>query len=197
MVKMVAERKNRVLFIFSLAIVVVLLSLLSCGRSRNSSVPRKMAYPRIDRYYDTTYICAYSPLQLYLNENAIIERPSPDGFKVRYDKYCATLYCSFWENLSEREYVRVLSQRKERIVRDCGDINPETYVSDNGNSVTTVFYSLRDCLTPVHFLAVDSVNIVYGVVSLDKMENYDSISPIIDYLCYDVSHLVKHLRFEN
>lgn len=193
---MKARRKNRSLTVFSLVVVAMIMLLPSCGGRDNTSIPRKTAYPRIDRYYDTTYICSYSPLNLYFNENAKIERLPQNGFKVRYDKYSATLYCSYWEKLSRQDYVKVLSQRKERIVRDCGDKNPETYVVDNGNSLATVFYSLRDCLTPVHFLAVDSANIVYGVVSLDKMENYDSISPIIDYLCYDVSHLVKHLRFE-
>lgn len=192
---MKAKRKNRILTVFSLVVAMVLL--ISCGGRDSTSIPRKTAYPRIDRLYDTVYTCAYSPLQLYFNENANIERTSNDGFRVRYDKYSATLYCSYWEKLTQKDYVKVLSQRKERIVRDCGEKNPETYIVDNGKSLATVFYSLRDCLTPVHFLAEDSVNIVYGVIYLDKMENYDSISPIIDYLCYDVSYLIKHLRFEN
>ena len=86
--------------------------------------------------------------------------------------------------------------RLERVALDLGNKEPDVFLHDypEGGSAT-VFYSLRDCLTPVHFIATDSVGyVVSGTVVLDRISNFDSIAPVLDYLSYDVAHLVKNLN---
>lgn len=179
-------------------VVAMLLPMLSCGREGNTA-PRPTAYPRLERAYDTVYRCASDIYNIEVNSFANVkvvdEAMNGNGLQVRYDKYGATLYCSYWKSGNADDFVEVLASRMERIRRDCGGANPETYRSSYPGYSAHVFYTLRDCLTPVHFVATDSVDaIVYGALVLDKIENYDSIYPILDYLSYDINHLIGHLQ---
>ena len=195
---MARRQQNNYYLISVFMVMAMLLPMLSCQRTGNS-VPRPTAYPRLERAYDTVYRCATDMYNIEVNSSAKInyagETVNSCGLQVRYEKYGATLYCDYWKLDNAADFSQTLASRMERIRRDCGDINPETYYRSYVGYSAHVFYTLRDCLTPVHFIATDSVDaIVYGALVLDKIENYDSIYPVLDYLSYDVNHMIEHLQ---
>lgn len=180
--------------------VVVLIALsiiaVSCSE-KQAAVPRPAAYPRVERTYDTTYTCAYPELNIMLNANAEISG-NDSGFSVRYAKYGASFFCSYERIGSHDDFIETMLKKEERVAMDSGNHKPDIYryYNPEGGYSASMFYTEENCVTPVHFIATDSLSyIVSGTVVLDNVENYDSIAPIINYLNDDVSYLVKHLKF--
>lgn len=174
-----------------------------CGKKSSDAVPRPVAYPRIERSYDTVYTCVYEPLNIELNGNAEIERLSEEngsgGFRVRYPDYNADLVCSYIRVRGRSDLEKVLAKRMQRVALDMGESVPDVFRFTDLACMNhaVLYYCLRDCVTPVHFIATDSLTqVVSGTVVFDRIENFDSIAPIVDYLCYDMSHLVTHLDFK-
>ncbi len=188
----------RCMVIYVIALLAILL--VACSQREKVGVPRPVAYPRIERSYDTTYTCVYAPLNIEMNRNVEVERTDSaadaGGFRAAYPHYGAELLCSYHRTGNAAQLKQLLARRMERVALDLGNKKPDVFrhdYSDGGSA--TVFYSLRDCVTPVHFVATDSVGyVVSGTVVLDRISNFDSIAPVLDYLSYDVAHLVKNLN---
>lgn len=182
-----------------LAFLIVLCIVAVACSERKVAVPRPTAYPRVMRAYDTTYTCVFPALNIMLNKNAVVS-DSDGGFSVRYAKYGASLYCSYEGFSCDEDFMKTMDKRIERVALDSGSHKPDIYRYNNpdGGYSAKVFYTEENCVTPVHFIATDSLTyIVSGAVVLDNVENYDSIAPIINYLNDDVSYLVKHLKFNS
>ena len=182
------QKRNAMMWKCMVIYVIALLAILlvACVRKEGQKVgvPRPVAYPRVERSYDTVYSCVYAPLNIELNRNAKVER------------YGAELLCGYNRVGDAKKLKELLALRLERVALDLGNKEPDVFRHDypEGGSAT-VFYSLRDCLTPVHFIATDSVGLVVsGTVVLDRISNFDSIALVLDYLSYDVAHLVKNLN---
>ncbi len=188
----------RCMVIYVIALLAILL--VACAQREKVGVPRPVAYPRIERSYDTTYTCVYAPLNIEMNRNVEVVRTDSaadaGGFRAVYPHYGAELLCSYHRAGNAAQLKQLLARRMERVALDLGNKKPDVFrhdYSDGGSA--TVFYSLRDCVTPVHFVATDSVGyVVSGTVVLDRISNFDSIAPVLDYLSYDVAHLVKNLN---
>lgn len=188
----------RCMVIYVIALLAILL--VACAQREKVGVPRPVAYPRIERSYDTTYTCVYAPLNIEMNRNVEVVRTDSSadagGFRAAYPHYGAELLCSYHRTGNAAQLKQLLARRMERVALDLGNKKPDVFrhdYSDGGSA--TVFYSLRDCVTPVHFVATDSVGyVVSGTVVLDRISNFDSIAPVLDYLSYDVAHLVKNLN---
>lgn len=188
----------RCMVIYVIALLAILL--VACAQREKVGVPRPVAYPRIERSYDTIYTCVYAPLNIEMNRNVEVVRTDSaadaGGFRAAYPHYGAELLCSYHRTGNAAQLKQLLARRMERVALDLGNKKPDVFrhdYSDGGSA--TVFYSLRDCVTPVHFVATDSVGyVVSGTVVLDRISNFDSIAPVLDYLSYDVAHLVKNLN---
>lgn len=188
----------RCMVIYVIALLAILL--VACAQREKVGVPRPVAYPRIERSYDTTYTCVYAPLNIEMNRNVEVVRTDSaadaGGFRAAYPHYGAELLCSYHRTGNAAQLKQLLARRMERVALDLSNKKPDVFrhdYSDGGSA--TVFYSLRDCVTPVHFVATDSVDyVVSGTVVLDRISNFDSIAPVLDYLSYDVAHLVKNLN---
>lgn len=198
------QKRNAMMWKCMVIYVIALLAILlvACVRKEGQKVgvPRPMAYPRVERSYDTVYSCVYAPLNIELNRNAKVERTDSaadaGGFRAAYPRYGAELLCGYNRVGDAKKLKELLALRLERVALDLGNKEPDVFLHDypEGGSAT-VFYSLRDCLTPVHFIATDSVGyVVSGTVVLDRISNFDSIALVLDYLSYDVAHLVKNLN---
>ena len=184
--------------------ILIAICIFGCKNDKSVSIPRQEAFPRMELQYDTTYKCVYVPFNLQVNENVKLNAENMDaekaGFSVRYDKYSATLYCSFYKGLSKDSLNTILQRRYTRIALDLGEANADTYRLENekNNCSAVIVYSEQNCATPVHFVATDSCrNVVSGVVVMDKIYNYDSIAPVINYLNHDVAHMINNIKFEN
>ncbi len=196
---MISWRLNLVFVSILLAICI-----FGCKNEKSVSIPRQQAFPRMELQYDTTYQCVYSPFNIQVNENAKLNTENLEtensGFSLRYDKYSATLYCSFAKNLPKDSLNAMLQRRYARIALDLGEASADTYRFNNieNNCSAVIVYSEQNCATPVHFVATDSCrNVVSGVVVMDRIFNYDSIAPAINYLNKDVAHLINNLKFKN
>ena len=188
----------RCLAIYFILLVLVGALACSCSDGGKNPVPRPVAYPRIPRAYDTTYVCADSRVELEFNRNASVTHKGSGRYAVRYDRYGATLYCSVQTPAGKDAVLSSLQHRMERIALDSGSHTPDFFRSENQKTGVhaVVAYTLRDCPTPLHFVATDSLQwVVAGTVVLDRIEKFGSVAPVIDYLSYDVSHLVKKLKF--
>lgn len=198
------QKRNAMMWKCMVIYVIALLAILlvACVRKEGQKVgvPRPMAYPRVERSYDTVYSCVYAPLNIELNRNVEVVRTDSaadaGGFRAAYPHYGAELLCSYHRTGNAAQLKQLLARRMERVALDLGNKKPDVFrhdYSDGGSA--TVFYSLRDCVTPVHFVATDSVDyVVSGTVVLDRISNFDSIAPVLDYLSFDVAHLVKNLN---
>lgn len=193
------------LLIYTILLCAICLIACRKGGSESVAVPRPVAYPRIDPAYDTVYTCAEPWLNIELNREADIDTLSGDergsgGYSVRYARYGATLYCAYTIVPDQESLSSVLARRMERIFLDSGGEGAAADAlrldSRGKHGSGLVFYSLRDCLTPIHFVATDSARcVVSGTVVLDRIYNADSIAPVLDYLNCDIEHLVRNLSF--
>ena len=197
------DRHRKHLLLMMLAYVTSLIAVgiwvESCADRK--SVPRPAAYPRIERYYDTVYNSADNPLNMEFNKNAEISTEKTEngcGYRVRYSRYEATLLCSYQKVNSADDLKRLLALRTERVMLDAGSLKPKIYkIDDSRRSCHAVlFYTYENCLTPIHFIATDSSRyIVSGTALLDKIANQDSIAPVLEYINYDIHHLINRLSF--
>ena len=93
------QKRNAMMWKCMVIYVIALLAILlvACVRKggQKVGVPRPVAYPRVERSYDTVYSCVYAPLNIELNRNAKVERTDSaadaGGFRAAYPRYGAEL----------------------------------------------------------------------------------------------------------
>ncbi len=188
--------------LFAAALLLLCIVAGSCSYKRAKPVPRPTAYPRIDSRYDTAYTTAFAPCNLQVNRTADVscrgDRRS-GGVTVKYEKYGAILYCSYNIVNSRKQLTDLLHRRAERVMLDSGGDPSSTFrfSDDSRNCHGILALTKQSKVTPIHFIATDSVEaVVSGTVVMGRSSAPDSISPILDYLVYDIEHLINNLNFK-
>lgn len=181
------------------AVIICAALVLTCACSRSPKpTPRPVAYPYIERAYDTAYCTVSEHYNLQLNAQAdITDRDSGNlespNFEVRYEKYGATLYVQCWHTESYERYLAIAENRAERAERDYGNSAPQSTTIERGEIAAVVNRTTGKTLTPFHFFVGDnSRNLAYGVVVADNAYDPDSIAPVYDYILDDILHLLNN-----
>ena len=172
------------------------------GGGRDVAVPRRTAYPRI-ALYDTVYSAVDRlPVVMEVNAGAMVSRASRDGkqddnwVNVRYDRYGATLYCTYTP-ITSATFAVVLDNRMERIGLNVGNLTTDVTAIATPTGITgSVLMTPAAKATPIQFIATDSTTFVLtGALYFDRSEiETDSVMPVIEAVREDVVHTLINLR---
>lgn len=176
-----------------LAPAAALCLLAACSR-RPAPVPRPVAYPRIEVYPE-----AYSPVQgLMLNDSARLEPgAAPGWFDIVYPAYGARVNCTLTRVKSSAELREVLSNRLERLERNAaGTAGSLTSLTSEGGVGVILMVTPQALMTPVQFLATDSVGAVLSGVAVfaSPGSEPDSVAPAVGALERDLLFMLKNLQ---
>lgn len=168
-----------------------------CVRGGGSSpVPRPEAYPRID-LYPSFYRAVDLPdgRVIQVNDSAGVDVDAEGWVNISYPKYGVTVNCTL-TRVSEATVGDVLSNRDERMALNTGDTYGEVMRlgSRRGSSVS-VFVAQGGSLTPVQFIATDSVSYVFSgaAVMESAVANADSVRPVVDAVAADILYMLRSL----
>ena len=186
-------------------ILLVVVTALLCGFAscRRTYVPRPYGYYRIE-IPDTTYQLYDNPALPYLFEvstNARVEpRTKPTErywIDIRYPDFDVRIHGSY---LPVNGNLRELGDDAQNFVyKHAGKASaiPEQGYDNADERVYGVFYELQgNTASPYQFYLTDSLHHFFrGAVYVNCVPNQDSLQPVIDYLQYDVRHLMESFRF--
>lgn len=187
---------HRILFIY----LTVTTVLLSCGRS-DTSVPRPMAYPRID-LCDTVYTAASDfPIHFEVNTAATLIADTVAGsgqglwFDVRYPSYRATVHCTLTAVSDTASRNAVLQNRAQRIALNISDHHAQiTEMTTPYGYTARLYKSPYTTVTPLQFLAAASHHVVSGALMFDTLpQSPDSVMPVIEAIERDLIHAIANM----
>jgi len=78
------------------------------------------------------------------------------------------------------------------------DIPEHIFINDEHNVYGTVFEVKGNAASPLQFFATDSLkHFIRGALYFDSTPNRDSLSPVIDFITYDIFTLMETIRWKN
>lgn len=181
-----------------LSAVIALTLLAACGeKAPEDYVPLPRAYPRI-AVYDSVYAPVDSlPLVWECNTSAKVNNLRTKSYvNIVYPAYSATLYLSFFNVTSEKDRLRVLANRQERMLFNAGASDSELteFLTPPGFEVKMIVTPMGSPV-PLQFLAVGSQWIVSGALHMRLApESADSVAPVIRAVERDVVHALMQMR---
>jgi gliding motility-associated lipoprotein GldD len=192
---------NNNLFIRSLLIGLITLSILACS----NSTPKPYAYYRIDlpehkyRNFDSIYPPCTFDISLF--SNVVPERSKnnkEEWLDITYPQFKGRIYCSYvkingdFRKISEdsRTLVYKHTVRADAIIEQPFE-NPEA-------KVYGIIYEITgNAASPLQFMLTDSTkNFIRGALYFNAVPNADSIAPVSSYVEKDLRHLIETLRWK-
>ena len=180
--------------------------LISCG-GKDSPVPRRYAYPRIQLYPEKyCVIPGENSVNIEKNASSIVLTDSVAGLNSRwitisYPMYSANLYLTVNECDDSIQFENVYSNRVQRIALNTGGKDYEQLEIENAAGFLSEILTIRTgSANPVMFLSTKNKKyVVSGIFYMSDAGNIskpDSVAPIIDAVRKDVVHLVKNLNLK-
>lgn len=193
-------KTNNIALLLS-ALSILALTIASCGKPQDQSVPRRTGYYRMQEYPAQYTRHDEVPLALNANSSARFDvEVRSDGsywVTVDYYRYKASIYYTFTP-LAERDATALVENRLERMRLDLGnaaDLSTEEYMNPNGVNVWMV-YAPHSLSTPVKFLALNNDWMVSGTAFLSgvtPVTNADSVAPAIEAITRDARYAMLTL----
>jgi gliding motility-associated lipoprotein GldD len=173
--------------------------------SRETAVPRKKAYFRID-FPEKKYSLYDSqcPVTFEVPNYAKIENvPGEDGgvgcwFNLFVPRLRATIYCSYFpvtdnleKHISKAYDFTLMHEVKATAIR-------RTQVRIDSTKMYGIIYDLEgDAASQLQFFVTDSVNhFMRGVLYFRNKPNADSLAPCLDFMREDVVHMIETMRWK-
>lgn len=180
--------------------MIPLALLAACGRrAPEGDVPLPKAFPRIV-VYDSVYAPVDSlPLVWECNTSAkakVNNLGTKCYVNIVYPAYSATLYLSFFNVTSEKDRLRVLFNRHDRMCFNAGASDSELteFLTPAGFEVKMMVTPMGSPV-PLQLLAIGSQWIVSGALHmLQAPESADSVAPVIRAVERDVVHALMQMR---
>lgn len=171
------------------------------GDEQSQAVPLPVAWPRLDiSTSDSMRTVQEVPVEVLINPEADYEivEGDPKGLTVTYPKVNTKIYYTFIAPSDSAERRKIIENRMQRISLNLNGITAETLHDETEQGVLVVASSGSQ--TPVQLLADLPDFVVTGTAFfMDPATSvaYDSISPIIKVLEYDMSRSLPMLKFGN
>lgn len=182
-------------------IFLLLISLSSCI----DYTPKPRGYFRID-LPDPQYTLLPDnklPYSFELSNQTIVELPpatKAEGWiNLFYPSLQAKIYCSYLP-VTPTSYKEVESESRSLAQRQAreSDIVENTYIDDENKVYATLFEIEGNAASPVQFFITDSaMHFFRGALYFETKLNTDSLMPAIDYVTYDIIHLIETFYWKN
>lgn len=187
--------------IVQLALAVVLITCFSCAHNTANNdvpVPRRVAYHRLQLPDSTYRQIVVDGIGMDVNTVIVQETDTQQGwFTGKYPQDMATIYITV-THTTQSAVDEVIDNRIERLSVNTGGLPTEVLsLITPGGMDARMLVTSRDCPTPVQFLITDHNKIVVsGSVSVPSapIAPADSLSPVIEMLRRDVTHLVNSIN---
>ncbi len=185
-------------------VTVVAIYMFTNGVSSDDyqTIPKPRGYMRNDLPISNYTKVKNMPICFEINEIAndtlpVVIGEGDNGTKwldIVYPQFNATIHCSYIKVNAKTLYYH-LDNRIDRVMMNANFQKPKLIdlVSVEDDKIkSTIFINKYGGLTPIEFIATDSVSFMLsGTLAIYGEVNVDSISPIIDYLECDIEHLLK------
>ena len=173
--------------------------------SRETAVPRKKAYFRIDlpeKKY--THFEGQCPVSFEAPNYSKIENVPPEEgntgcwFNIFVPRLRATVYCSYFpvENNLEKHVAKaydytLMHEVKATAIR-------RTQVRIDSTKMYGIIYDLEgEAASQLQFFVTDSVNhFLRGVLYFRSKPNADSLAPCLQFMREDVVHMIETMRWK-
>lgn len=178
-----------------LALTAVMAS--ACGRSDDSAVPRRTAYPRLELYADSTVTASIDGVTFDINAGADTAALRDGWLDIAYPRYNAVIHVTVRRLASPEELEEAIANRVQRMSLNLGERTAVASDFENEAGFTCrTLTSLDGGPTPVQFMAYRADgSLVSGVADISgPSEPADSIGPTVRALAADAETLLKSLR---
>lgn len=189
--------KNKIKLIFT-AIITSLL-FISCEKHY---IPKPRGYFRIDlpkheyKIFDTIF-----PYRFEYNKYAKYEIFNKDSawINIVYPKFKAKIHITY-KNLQQENLYEILDESQQLAYKHTlkADAIDEGEISDSAKKVYGILYYMEgNSASNLQFYITDSTKHFFrGALYFFVKPNYDSIKPVLDYLKFDVKHLIKTIEWK-
>ncbi|MFI3239704.1 MAG: hypothetical protein R3Y22_03855 [Bacteroidales bacterium] len=189
-----------IILVVLVAIILTILSVRGCGATEHyEPIPKPRGYMRIDLPIANYATVNNLPVSFEVNDLANVDRVKKgEWLDIVYPQFNATIHCSYVK-VDEESFYYHLDNRIERVMMNTNFQKPTMVdmISESDSEVkSTLFINQSGVITPVEFIATDSVSfILSGTLAMygDKVE-HDSIAPIINYIEGDITQLLKTIK---
>jgi len=183
-----------------LFLIICLFVLISCGEK---PTPKPYEYFRIDlpehsyRHIDSLKdmnfdISKYAKITPYTGRDLV-------GFNIDYPELNGRIHLTYLP-LSLDSFIMVTEDSRRLAYKHSIKANSifENYYSNDTTKVYGVLFKITgNAASPVQFFITDSTkNFLRGALYFNHLPNYDSISPVADYVQQDIVHLIESLRWK-
>lgn len=186
-------------------ISLVFIAGLFLSSCTNGDTPKPRGYFRIDfperdyRIFDTTYP--------YTFEYPVYARILPDDSKlsepfwinIHYPQFHAQLHLSFKHvNHNLAQYLEDSRNLVNKHIPKANAITQREY-TDPERRVYGLVYDIRgpDAASVYQFYLTDSLSsFIRGALYFDLVPNNDSLAPVIDFLKYDIAHMINTFKWK-
>lgn len=182
------------------AMLALLAAACTGGRCRTDAVPRPAAYPRVAAIAAAYHRPDSLPLNIEVNDAAVVSRPGERWLDVAYPTLRATVHITLTP-ITAATVGPALANRSERMALNvAGAARVTEDTAGNGDFTATVITAPEARNTPVQFVATDGSEwVVSGAAffgSLTPDAPLDSIAPSLAIVARDIDHLLNSLRHD-
>ncbi|MDL2264787.1 gliding motility protein GldD [Parabacteroides sp. OttesenSCG-928-G21] len=143
------------------------------------------------------------PYAFELSNGITVELPpvtEPEGWiNLFYPQLQAKIYCSYLP-ITPSSYKEVESENRSLVLRQAreSDIIENEYVDAENKVYATLFEIEGNAASPVQFFITDSTTHFFrGALYFETKLNTDSLMPVINYVTYDIIHLIETFYWKN
>lgn len=181
---------------------VITVLAISCSPKEESSTPKPIGYPRVERM-DSILLHEFDRFQFEYSGDAFLEELPTDNkeqiwFNLNYPRFNASLYCTYSE--IERSQLRSYLSDNHRFVHNSiGEyvtLKEFDYQNKSKGLRGSLYYFDGNFQSPYQFYLTDSVSyFIRGSLHYNQTVRADSILPITKSLEGDLINLIE--TFEN
>ena len=181
---------------------VLLFFFVSC---KYRGTPRPRGYFRIE-FPEKEYLILDDdmPYSIIYPKYSIVEtditlNAEPYWINIEFPEFKATIHLTY-KNLMQDDVYEILEDNfkltfSHTVKADA--IDERIFIDDDNNVFGTVFEIRGNPASPIQFFATDSVkHFIRGSLYFNVSPNRDSLSPVIDFLSYDIFMMMESIRWK-
>jgi len=195
-------RKNKPLL--AIVLLFALMFLYACNN--DDYVPKPRGYFRIAlpekkyKLFDTIYPYSFEYPDYSLVRPDMDKRAEPYWMNLEFPSFKGTLHISYKKVTSDSilyQYFEDARTFANKHIAKAEDIEPKI-IRDDQHQVYGMIYDISGSgvASTYQFCVTDSTtHFLRGALYFNVMPNNDSLSPVIDFIKFDIDHLIQTLRW--
>jgi len=184
-------------------VLVLTILLVSCGENYT---PMPRGYFRIDlpdhsyRLSDTTFPYYFEYPEYAELQNSPHNPDSMYWINIIYPQFKATIYLSY--KSIDGNLITYLEDAYTLVSKHIpkADAINDSLIVDNTRNIFGLTYKIEGsgAASPFQFFVTDSAShFLRGALYFDIVPNNDSLEPVIDFITYDIEHLINTLEWND